>query len=181
MLGPSDRATLLSHARAAVREAAARRDAGVPPLPAGAPALAVASGAFVTLHELSRRLRGCIGYVEPRRALWVTVWDAARQAALDDPRFEPVTPPEVDALAIEISVLGALQPADPAAVRVGQHGVVLSRGPRRGLLLPQVPVEHGWDRDQFLDAGCEKAGLPPGSWRDAGAKLEIFTAEVFAS
>ncbi|MEK7466786.1 MAG: AmmeMemoRadiSam system protein A [Planctomycetota bacterium] len=181
MLSPAERSSLLAHARLAVREAAAGRKPAAPAPPSNSPALAAAAGAFVTLHSGVRALRGCIGYVEARRALWVTVWDAARQAALDDPRFEPVKPVEVDSLAIEISVLGTLQSADAASVRVGQHGIVLSRGPRRGLLLPQVAVERGWDTERFLDAGCEKAGLPPGAWREAGAKIEVFTAEVFGT
>lgn len=181
MLSPAERTSLLAHARLSVREAAAGREGATPKPPEGAPALEAAAGAFVTLHKEARSLRGCVGFVESRRGLWFTVWDAAREAAVCDPRFKPVAPAEVEALAIEISVLGTLQSADPAAVRVGQHGIVLSRGPRRGLLLPQVAVEHGWDRERFLDAGCEKAGLPEGAWREAGAKIEIFTAEVFGT
>ncbi|KAF0245832.1 MAG: hypothetical protein FD180_1244 [Planctomycetota bacterium] len=181
MLSTAERSSLLAHARLAVREAAAGREPAAPAPPSDSPSLAAAAGAFVTLHGSGRSLRGCIGYVEARRPLWVTVWDAARQAALDDPRFQPVNHAEVDTLAIEISVLGALQAADPASVRIGQHGIVLSRGPRRGLLLPQVAVEHGWDAERFLEAGCEKAGLPPNSWRDAGARIEVFTAEVFGT
>lgn len=181
MLTAAERASLLAHARLSVRQAAARREVAAPGPPGDAPALVAAAGAFVTLHGEQRSLRGCIGYVEARRALWFTVWDAAREAALSDPRFEPVAPSEVESLSIEISVLGALRAAEAAAVRVGQHGVVLSRGPRRGLLLPQVAVEHGWDTERFLDAACEKAGISPGSWREGGARIEIFTAEVFGT
>jgi AmmeMemoRadiSam system protein A len=142
------------------------------------PSLASPAGAFVTLHAAGGELRGCIGFVEARRPLWTTVWAAARDAALEDPRFDAVRPSEVRDLLIEISVLSPLQPALPRNVRVGEHGIVLSLGPRRGLLLPQVATERGWSRERFLDAGCEKAGLPRDAWR-TGASLEVFTAEVF--
>ncbi len=181
MLTPGERKAVLAHARDSVREAAAGRSTPCPAAPAASPALSAPSGAFVTLHSPDGTLRGCIGFIEARRPLWPTVWEAAREAAISDPRFEPVSPAEVDALRLEISALGPLRPASPADVRVGEHGIVLSRGPRRGLLLPQVPAEFGWDREQFLDAGCEKAGLPRGAWRDGSASLEIFPAEVFGS
>lgn len=181
MLSPAEREALLAHARDSVRAAAAGRTAPCPPAPAAFPALSAPSGAFVTLHAADGDLRGCIGFIEARRPLWPTVWEAAREAAVSDPRFEPVSPAEVDTLRFEISVLGPPRPATPPDVRVGEHGIILSRGPRRGLLLPQVPVEHHWDREQFLDAGCDKAGLPRGAWRDGTASLEIFPAEVFGS
>ncbi|MCC6739889.1 MAG: AmmeMemoRadiSam system protein A [Planctomycetia bacterium] len=181
MLTPEERKALLGHARESVRAAAAGGRAACPAPPADRPALLALAGAFVTLHSPDQGLRGCIGFVEARRPLWPTVWDAAREAAVSDPRFEPVAAAEVDLLTLEISVLGPLLPASALDVRVGEHGIVLSRGPRRGLLLPQVPVEHGWDRDRFLEAACDKAGLPRGAWRDAAVTLEIFSAEVFGT
>ncbi len=134
-------------------------------------------GAFTTLH-LRGKLRGCIGYVFPAQSLYRTVAETARAAALDDPRFEPVGLPEAPELQVEISVLSTLKPITPEDVVVGKHGLVVSYGNRRGLLLPQVPVEWGWDRETFLSQTCLKAGLPPDAWLH-GAELQAFTAEVF--
>jgi AmmeMemoRadiSam system protein A len=139
--------------------------------------LAEKRGAFTTLH-LEGKLRGCIGYVLSTQALYRTVAEAARAAAFDDPRFQPVTPEEAPNLKVEISVLSALQPIVPEDVVVGKHGLVVIQGSRRGLLLPQVPVEWGWDRETFLSQTSVKAGLTPDAWRQ-GAELQAFTAEVF--
>lgn len=139
--------------------------------------LAEPRGAFTTLH-LEGKLRGCIGYVLPTQALYAAVAESARAAALDDPRFPPVTPAEAPYLKIEISVLSPLQPIRPAEVIVGQHGLVVTQGDRRGLLLPQVPTEWGWDRETYLAQTCLKAGLPADAWQH-GAQLQGFTAEVF--
>jgi hypothetical protein len=139
--------------------------------------LAEFRGAFTTLHRQGR-LRGCIGYVSPTRPLFRTVMETARAAAEDDPRFEPVGRDEIGELSIEISVLSPLRPIAPEAVVVGKHGLVVSHGTHRGLLLPQVPVEWGWDRETFLAQSCLKAGLPADAWMH-GADLQAFTAEVF--
>jgi AmmeMemoRadiSam system protein A len=140
--------------------------------------LAECRGAFTTLH-LTGALRGCIGYVLPSQSLYATVAETARAAALDDPRFAPVTPAEAPHLKIEISVLSLPQLIRAEDVVVGQHGLVVSQGNRRGLLLPQVPVEWGWSRETFLAQTCLKAGLPPDAWQ-RGAQIQAFTAEVFA-
>jgi AmmeMemoRadiSam system protein A len=101
-------------------------------------------------------------------------------AATQDTRFEPLSPNELIKLKIEISVLGLPEPvSDPGKVQVGCHGIIVSKGFYKGLLLPQVPVEYGWDRETFLSHGCLKAGLPPEEWKK-GAKLEVFTAQVFS-
>jgi AmmeMemoRadiSam system protein A len=139
--------------------------------------LAEPRGAFATLH-LEGALRGCIGYVLPTQSLYATVAEAARAAALDDPRFPPVTPLEAPELKIEISVLSPLRTIRPEEVVVGRHGLVITQGSRRGLLLPQVPIEWEWDRETFLAQTCLKAGLPADAWQH-GAKLQGFTAEVF--
>ncbi len=146
-------------------------------LTAPTPHLAECRGAFTTLH-LQGRLRGCIGYVLPTHSLYKTVAETARAAAFEDPRFEPVTLEEAPALKIEISVLSGLRPIDPAQVTVGKHGLVVTEGSRRGLLLPQVPVEWDWGRETFLAQTCLKAGLAPDAWLH-GAELQAFTAEVF--
>ncbi len=135
-------------------------------------------GAFTTLH-IDGKLRGCIGYVFPTQPLYHTVAETARSAAFEDPRFQPVTSTEAPMLQIEISVLSPLQTIAPEAVVVGKHGLVVTKGNRRGLLLPQVPVEWAWDRETFLSQTCLKAGLPADAWlRDA--EVQAFTAEVFS-
>jgi len=136
-------------------------------------------GAFVTLKS-DGELRGCVGYPLPVKPLDETIVEMAVAAASQDTRFDPLRPDEMDRLRIDISVLGLPEPVgDPGEVVVGRHGIIVSKGSRRGLLLPQVPVEHGWDRETFLRQGCLKAGLPPDEWKK-GAKIEVFTAQVFS-
>jgi AmmeMemoRadiSam system protein A len=139
--------------------------------------LAEARGAFTTWH-LEGRLRGCIGYVFPAQSLYRAVAETARAAAFDDPRFNPVTLAEARAVKAEISVLSTLRSIAPEEIVIGKHGLVITEGGRRGLLLPQVPVEWNWDRETFLAQTCRKAGLAPGAWQ-RGAELQAFTAEVF--
>ena len=135
-------------------------------------------GAFVTLH-LRGRLRGCIGYIVPQHSLYRTVAEAARAAAFEDPRFQPVTAAEAAQLAVEISVLSPPRPIRPEEVVPGIHGLIVTKGSRRGLLLPQVPVEWNWDRETFLSQTCLKAGLPADAWMQ-GTDLQAFTAEVLS-
>jgi AmmeMemoRadiSam system protein A len=139
--------------------------------------LAELRGAFTTLHRCGG-LRGCIGYVMPLYPLYRTIADTAAAAAFRDPRFTPVTIDELPELQIEISVLSPLAPIEPEEVEVGRHGLIVTLGHARGLLLPQVPLEWGWDREKFLSETCRKANLPPDAWK-RGARLEAFTAEVF--
>lgn len=134
-------------------------------------------GVFTTLY-LRGQLRGCVGYLAAIRPLYRAVAETARAAAFEDSRFCPVTREEAPELKISLSILSPLHPIRPEQVEVGRHGLVISDGLRRGLLLPQVPVEHGWDRETFLEQTCRKAGLPAGAWRESG-ELEAFTAEVF--
>jgi len=134
-------------------------------------------GAFTTLHWHGQ-LRGCVGYVFAVRPLVRTIAETAVAAAFSDTRFPPVTAEEARELEIEISVLSPLQPIAADDVEVGRHGLVITLGARRGLLLPQVPGEYGWDRETFLAETCHKAGLPADAWQH-GATLEAFTAEVF--
>ncbi len=136
-------------------------------------------GAFVTL-KLDGKLRGCIGNIQGAGELHRTVWNMARAAAFDDPRFPPLTKAEFDRLETEISVLSAVEPCpDVNEVRVGRHGLVVQRGHQSGLLLPQVAVEWGWDGPKFLSQTCVKAGLAPDAWRKLGTKIFWFEAEVF--
>jgi len=123
-------------------------------------------------------LRGCVGYVLPTCALYRAVAETARAAAFDDNRFPPVTREEAAHLEIELSILSPAQPIQAEELEVGRHGLLVSWHGRRGLLLPQVPTERGWDRTTFLEQTCRKAGLPLDAWQK-GASLEAFTAEVF--
>ena len=141
--------------------------------------LAEHRGAFTTL-TIGGELRGCVGYVFPNYSLYRTIAETAVAAATNDTRFTPVTMEELPKLEYEISVLSPLQPIDPEDVEVGKHGLVVTFGGRRGLLLPQVPVERGWDRETFLAQTCVKAGLPADAW-ERGATMQAFTAEIFSS
>ncbi len=141
--------------------------------------LAEKRGVFVTLHKRGE-LRGCIGYVEPVKSLCQAVSEMTIAAASEDPRFTPVTPDELADIDIEVTVLSPIRPLpDPDSVVVGRHGLVIRKGHHAGLLLPQVPVEQGWTRLQFLQGVCRKAGLPPDAWQDPDTRLSAFTGQVF--
>ena len=141
------------------------------------PHLGELRGAFTTLH-LQGRLRGCVGYVAAVYPLYRTVAETAVAAAFGDTRFNPVGIEEAPHIRTEISVLSPVFPIRPEDIEIGKHGLLITKDSRRGLLLPQVPVEHGWDRLMFLTQTCCKAGLPPDAWKH-GATLEAFVAEVF--
>jgi AmmeMemoRadiSam system protein A len=136
-------------------------------------------GAFTTLY-LHGELRGCVGYAMPVAPLVRAVAETARAAAFNDSRFMPVaTTEEALALEVSLSILSPLFTINPDDVVAGKHGLLISRGARRGLLLPQVPIENEWDRETFLEQTCRKAGLPLDAWRH-GTTIQAFTAEVFA-
>jgi AmmeMemoRadiSam system protein A len=182
------RRTLLCIAHEAILSVLERRPFPEPsPLP---PVLSDPRGVFTTLYlrgdrhddvhrDLGRQLRGCVGYAVPIAPLYRAVAETARAAAFEDSRFLPVTKEEALKLEVSLSVLSRLSLIHPESVEVGRHGLVISLGARRGLLLPQVTVEHGWDRETFLEQTCRKAGLPLDAWRKA-ATVEAFTAEVFS-
>ncbi len=134
-------------------------------------------GAFTTLH-LDGELRGCVGYVFPLYSLYRTIAETAVAAAFHDIRFPPVSAEEAPRLKVEISALSPLRPIVPEQIEIGQHGLVITHAGRRGLLLPQVPVERGWDRLTFLEQTCMKGGCAPDAWQH-GAVVEAFTAEIF--
>lgn len=136
-------------------------------------------GAFVTI-TLGGDLRGCIGSIVGREPLEENVWRMARAAALEDPRFPPLTAREWARADLEISVLDELTPCpDPERIEVGRHGLALQYGGRTGVFLPQVPVEQGWDREVYLDNLCRKAGVPVGAWRLPQARIFWYEAQVF--
>lgn len=149
------------------------------------PALLQLAGVFVTLRTKTKGggdmpLRGCIGRVEAERPLLRIVPEMAVKAATNDPRFPPVTAVELPLLHIEISLLSPIEPLDdPETVEVGKHGLLIEGHGRRGLLLPDVPLHHGWNRHDFLEGICQKAGLPPHFWRSPQATLYTFTTFSF--
>lgn len=136
-------------------------------------------GAFVTIHRQGA-LRGCIGNFFSDQPLLNTIEEMAVAASSHDPRFQPVSPAELEALDLEISVLSPLREIqDVDQIKVGEHGIYIISPRGRGVLLPQVAAEYGWDRDTFLDQTCVKAGLEPGCWRDPQTQILIFSAQVF--
>lgn len=144
------------------------------------PELKVTNGAFVTL-TIGGKLRGCIGYIETENTLFETVCDAAIQAATSDPRFHPLEQNELEKLELEISVMSVPYPMKSYdEIEVGKHGLILEEPGRRALLLPQVPIEHDMDRDGFLSALCEKAGMFPDYWKENKLNIKLFTAIVFS-
>jgi len=134
-------------------------------------------GAFTTLY-LDGEVRGCVGFVYAGAPLYQTILETARAAAFQDTRFLPVTPEEASRLQVVINVLSPLVTIRPEEIEIGNHGLLVSLGTARGLLLPEVATEHGWDAVTFLEHTCRKAGLPRDAWQH-GAKLEAFTAETF--
>ncbi len=177
-LSVEEKKLLLATARSSVEAHLAGED--LPPLPADPTGpLAEHRGAFVTL-TVRGRLRGCIGTFRGDRPLVEVVQQMALSSAFGDPRFPNVRAEEVRDIEFEISALTPLrQITDVTEIEVGVHGIYITQGYNSGVLLPQVAVEYGWDRDEFLDHTCSKAGLPVDSWRK-GATIEIFSAEVFS-
>ena len=173
-----DRRALLRSARDSIRRALAG-DWSPTATRAGGE-LGEPRGVFVTLH-MGGDLRGCIGYIEPVVPLAQAVEEVAAKSALEDPRFPPLTKRELQEVEIEISVLSPLtRVRDAREIKVGVHGLVVSSGFRRGLLLPQVATEYGWERDEFLSHTCLKAGLPPESWKEERVEIYSFTTDVFS-
>jgi AmmeMemoRadiSam system protein A len=147
--------------------------------PVISPALERTRGAFVTL-TIGGHLRGCIGTFRPAEPLHQLIARMVVAAAIHDPRFSPVTAAELEVIEIEISALTPLQPiTDVSVIEIGVHGLYITSGFQSGVLLPQVAIEHGWSREEFLNQTCHKAGLPSNAWKH-GATLEIFSAEVFS-
>ena len=175
-LDENTRRALLRTAREAIEAALGGRtyEPGAPP-----PDAMRAAGAFVSIHHHGE-LRGCIGQIEARQPLVAAIAQCAVSAATRDPRFPPLSLRELRAgTEIEISVLTPMQPvSSPADIEVGRDGLLIEQGCRSGLLLPQVAIEWGWDRDTFLSQTCRKAGLPLDAWK-LGAQIFKFQAEVF--
>jgi AmmeMemoRadiSam system protein A len=169
-----ERSILLKLAHESIESALEKRES---PLDPPSPHLAEPRGAFTTIY-FRGQLHGCVGFVFPVASLYRTIAETARAAAFEDTRFAPVTREEAPELEVSLSILSGLQPIRAEEVVIGRHGLLISQHGHRGLLLPQVPIEHGWDRVTFLEQTCRKAGLPPDAWQK-GAAIEAFTAEVF--
>jgi AmmeMemoRadiSam system protein A len=172
----TDQLRLLQIARESVKAASEGR-CYIPP-PEAEPALLDPRATFVTLRKAGE-LRGCVGSMVARSPLYRAVAESAYSAAMEDPRFPPVEARELPALSIDISVLSPFTGIRPEEIVVGRHGLMVTLGASRGLLLPQVAVEHHLNAEQFLEMTCRKAGLPRDAWR-TGAKLQAFTADHFS-
>jgi hypothetical protein len=177
-LSDAEKSELLALARKSVEYVVQNRYAYEPPASASA-TLNQERGAFTTLKK-GGELRGCIGYTSAAKPLYITVRDTATLAALQDPRFMPVSASELPKLEYEISVMSPLRRVtDIQQIKVGQHGLLMKNGDSEGLLLPQVPVEQGWDRHTFLEQTCAKAGMRTSCWMDEDTDIFSFTAVVF--
>jgi AmmeMemoRadiSam system protein A len=176
-LSDSEKQALLALARRTIE--AAVRDVQRLDTPPWAGILAEPRGIFVTLH-CRGRLQGCIGVIEPVEPLGDSIVRCAVGAALHDPRFPALRAEELFDLHIELSLLSRLQPIQPQEIEIGRHGLFLRRVAHRGLLLPQVAIEHGFTRERFLEETCRKAGMSPGAWLDPETQLYAFTCEIIA-
>jgi len=175
LIGPEDQQRLLALARGALEARVRRRS--LPRVERGG-VLDWTRGAFVTIH-CHGVLRGCLGHVETDAPLADTIVQLAAAVSDSDPRFDSVSALELDGIDLEISVLTPEHEIHSIAdIEVGRHGLIVERGSRRGLLLPQVAVEHGWDALTFVSHTCLKAALPADAWRN-GARMLVFEAQVF--
>ena len=176
MINEADERPLLAIARQALE---ARVAGDPPPRVDCIGALALRCGAFVSIHN-GDELRGCLGRLTPTSPLGATLVYLGGAVADSDPRFPPVLLDELRWLHLEISLLTPERPVSSIdEITVGQHGIVVEHGRSRGLLLPQVATEFGWDSETFVQHACMKAGLPQHAWK-AGARILVFEARIFA-
>lgn len=175
-LSEQDQQTLLRIARESVRRHLSGLSIRLPEITNGP--LREICGVFVSIHKVGE-LRGCIGNIHPSEPLLRTTAECAISAAIADPRFSPVTSDEVPSLEFELSVLSPMEKVhDVAELEIGRDGILVSKRGARGLLLPQVAMSQGWDRDRFLAETCLKAGLRPDEWKD-DTTIFRFSAQVF--
>lgn len=177
ILTDDEKAELLRIARATLREFL--HTGRIPPGKPHRESLVAEAAVFVTLHR-GEALRGCIGTQQELDPLYKAIQKMAVAAAKNDPRFDAVEEDELADLTIEISVLGQRRTiSGPDGIDIGTHGLSVQLDGQRGLLLPQVATENGWDAGTFLERVCTKAGLPADTWRNDAATIETFTAQVF--
>ena len=174
-LSDKNRTAILALARQALTEAVCRGRL-LAPFPIDG-IFSTRCGVFVTLH-VRGKLRGCIGVIDGLDPLGESIVRCTASAALQDPRFAQMQPEEVADSEIEVSLLSPLQPILPEQIEVGKHGLVVEQGMRRGLLLPQVAVEHHLDRERFLGETCHKAGFSRDAWKDPETAIYGFTCEI---
>jgi AmmeMemoRadiSam system protein A len=178
MLATAEKSALLHLAKSTLESYLTAKS--IPAFDASCGSLLEKKGAFVSLHR-GDELRGCIGQLYPDRELYKIVQHCAISAALEDMRFPPVTSDELDKLTIEISVLTPFRRIRQIEeIEVGKHGLYIVQGRFRGLLLPQVATQYGWDRITFLKQTCRKSGLPESAWQDPHTIIHTFEAEVFS-
>jgi AmmeMemoRadiSam system protein A len=178
-LTAADKRVLLKIVRTKIEAALAGKV--VPELPDLPEIFQQERGAFVTL-EKHGQLRGCIGYIEARKPLYLTVAEMAVAAAFHDPRFPPVQQEEWPDITVEISILSPLHEIqDIQEIEVGRHGLYIVQGARSGLLLPQVATDYKWDRLTFLQQTCHKARLPSNAWQDKQTRIYMFSADIIGS
>ncbi|MEI7812949.1 MAG: AmmeMemoRadiSam system protein A [Ignavibacteria bacterium] len=178
-LSDNEKEILLAIARDAINCSFSRRDF-IPVDLETYPSLKLKAGAFVTLTKKGE-LRGCIGYIISDDLLIDTIRRVAVKASFEDPRFPELREPELDTIDIEISILSPpFKMNSYDDIILGIHGVILDDSGHRGLLLPQVPIEHNMNKEQFLTALCRKAGLPSMRWKEQELKISLFTATVFS-
>jgi AmmeMemoRadiSam system protein B/AmmeMemoRadiSam system protein A len=177
-LSQEDKKTLMQIARATIEHRV--KGEQPPDFEVDSPILKEKRGAFVTIHKHGQ-LRGCIGYIEAIKPLYITIREMAEAAALHDHRFPPVSPEELPSLDLEISVLTPLRRIKSIEeIEIGRHGILLKKGYHQGVFLPQVATEQGWDRITFLNQICYKAGIPDiNCWKEEDAEIYIYSAEVF--
>ena len=176
MLSEKDASILLNIARDAITSLVEKQD--YQPPPREEKALNERSGCFVTIKQ-NGQLRGCIGNFQSELPLFLEVAQMAVASASKDPRFHPLEKSELDNFNLEISVLSPLEKIeDTELIEVGTHGIYLEKNFSRGVLLPQVASEYGWDRPTFLQQTCQKAGLPHNAWQDADTDIYIFSAQI---
>lgn len=177
-LSGEEKRELLRLARTAIEHRG--RGSEAPPVQLSSEVLKEKRGLFVTIRK-GEVLRGCIGYIQGVKPLYLAVGEMAQAAAFQDPRFPPVSPQELRDLKLEISVLTPLRKIrEISEIQIGTHGIYIVMGPHSGLLLPQVATEYGWDRTTFLQQTCLKAGLSPEAWKDTQSEIYIFSADIFS-
>jgi AmmeMemoRadiSam system protein A len=179
-LNTSDGAALLATAREAI---ASRLEGRAPRWPTYRPVLSSPRGAFVTLRSgkaESSPLRGCIGRMGAKEPLITVIRDMALAAALEDPRFPPLTKEEYPSISVEVTVLSPMRSIGSVdEIEVGRHGVLLTKGWHQAVFLPQVATEQGWNREELLVNLCYKAGLPATAWTSEGVKFQVFEGQIF--
>ena len=178
MLNRTETATLLDIAHEAIRHQVHGQNYS--PTPQEEKSLNERSGCFVTIKQ-NGQLRGCIGNFQARQPLYREVAQMAAASATEDPRFQPMGPAELNDFTLELTVLSPLEKIeDTDHIEIGKHGIYIEKGVHRGVLLPQVATEHGWDRTTFLQQTCLKAGLPGDAWQAADADIYIFSGQIIA-